>query len=120
MAGKTGINKELRGEGFMLDRIRKSFNEGVKSVKWFATFLAERTKIETSIARLFYESSKLEDRVNELYSDIGRRVVELKEKDERAVLKDPIILHTIDEIKRLREQIEDYKDKAYALNKPPE
>jgi len=104
----------------MIDRIRKSFNEGVKSVKWFAAFLAERTKIETSIARLFYESNKLESRINELYSDIGRRVLELKEKGEKAIFNDLVILQAIDEIKRLREQIEDYKSKAYALSKPPE
>jgi hypothetical protein len=104
----------------MLDRIRKSFNEGVKSVKWFATFLAERTRVETSIARLSYESNKLESRVDELYSDVGRRVLELKEKGEKAILKDLVILQAIDEIKRLREQIEDCKSKAYALNKPPE
>lgn len=104
----------------MIDRIRRSFNEGIKMVKWFAAFLAERAKIETSMARLFYESSKLQNRVDELYSDIGRRVLELMEKGEKAILKDFVILQAIDEIKRLREQIEDYKSEAYALQKPPE
>lgn len=104
----------------MLDKIRKNFNEGIKRIKWFATFFAERTKVETSIARLFYESSKLETRLDKLYSDIGKRVLELKEKGEKAVLKDFIILQTIDEVKRLREQIEDYKTRAHAINKPPE
>jgi hypothetical protein len=36
----------------MLDRIKKNVKEGVKSVKWFAAFLADRTRVETSMARL--------------------------------------------------------------------
>lgn len=104
----------------MLDKIRKSFEEGIKQVRWFATFFAERAKVETSMTKLFYESSKLETRLDKLYIDIGKRVLELKEKGDRAVLKDFVILQTIDEIKGLKEQIEDYKSKAYALSKPPE
>ncbi|MBI4654852.1 MAG: hypothetical protein HY752_07665 [Nitrospirae bacterium] len=102
----------------MLERIRKSFNEGVKSIKWVAIFLAERLKAETSMAKLLYASSKLEAKVDELYRDIGKRVLELKEKDEKAVLKDPFILQAIDEIKRVRDEIDDYKTKAEALSKP--
>jgi len=104
----------------MFERIRKNFNEGVKSVRWIATFLAERVKAETSMAKLLYESNKLETRVDELCREIGKRVVELKEKDERAVLKDFFILQSIDEIKRLKVEIEDRKSKAHALSKPPE
>lgn len=104
----------------MLDKIKKSFDEGVRKIKWFAVFLAERTKAEASIARLFYESSKLEGRLESLYSDIGKRVLELQEKGEKAILKDFIILQTIEEIKNLRKQIEDYKSRAHAINKPPE
>jgi hypothetical protein len=104
----------------MLDKIKKSFNEGVKSIKWVATFLAERTKVETSLARLLYESNKLETKLDELYRDIGKRVLELKEKGEKAVLKDFIILQMINEIKGLREEIEDYKSRAHELSKPRE
>ncbi|MBI4697333.1 MAG: hypothetical protein HY758_00015 [Nitrospirae bacterium] len=104
----------------MLDRTKKSLDEGVKRVRWFAAFLAERSRVETSMARLLYESSKLEDKLNDLYRDIGKRVVELKEKGERAVLKDFIILQAMEDIKDLREQIEDFKEKAQALNRPSE
>ena len=104
----------------MLNRIKKSLNEGVKSVKWFAAFLSERTKAETSIARLLYESSKLETKLDELYRDLGMRVLEIKEKGEKEVLKDFIILQTINEIKKYREEIEDLKGKARDLGKPGE
>ena len=104
----------------MIDKIRKSLNEGVKRIKWVATFLAERTKVETSMARMLYESSKLETKLDELYRDVGKRVLELKDRDEKAVLKDFIILQMISEIKKLKEQIEDYKSKAHAISKPSE
>ncbi len=104
----------------MLDKIKKSFNEGVKSVKWFAAFLSERTRAETSMAKLLYKSSKLETRLDELYRDIGKRVLELKEKDEKAILKDFIVLQTINEIIKLREKIDDYKSRANELGKPSE
>lgn len=104
----------------MIDRVRKSFNEGVKSIKWFAAFVSERTRLEASMARLLYESSKLENRLDELYRDIGRRVLELKDKEGQDVLKDFIILQEINEIKKLREEIEDYKSRAHKLDKPKE
>lgn len=101
----------------MLDKIRKSFKEGVKSIKWIAAFLADRTKVETSMARLLYESRKLETKLDGLYCDIGKRVLELKEKGEKAVLKDFIILQIINETKRLKGEIEDYKSRAQDLSK---
>jgi len=52
-------------------------------VRWFATFLAERTKAETEIAKLLFESTRFEGKIEDLYRDIGKRVVELKEKGKR-------------------------------------
>ncbi|MBI4687136.1 MAG: hypothetical protein HY756_05070 [Nitrospirae bacterium] len=101
----------------MIERIRKSFNEGVKSIKWFADFLSERLRVEASIAKLLYTSSRLESRIYELHMDIGRRVMELKEKEDKAVLKDFIIMQSIDEINRLKSEIDDYKNKAHAMSK---
>ncbi len=104
----------------MIDKIRKNFNEGVKSVQWIATFLAERLKAETSMAKLLYTSSRLEAKADELYRNIGRRVLELKEKGDKAVFKDFIILEAMEEIKRLNTEIEALKRKAQALSKPPD
>jgi PHP family Zn ribbon phosphoesterase len=102
----------------MLEKVRKSFQEGVKSVKWFAAFIAERTRAEASVARLLYESSKLENRLDDLYRDIGKRVQELKDKEDKEVLKDFIVLQTLNEIKKLKEDIEDYKKRAQDHSKP--
>lgn len=104
----------------MIDRIRKSFNEGVKSIKWIATFLAERTRAETSIAKLLYESSKLENKIDELYKEVGKRVLELKEKGEKSVFNDFIIQQALAEIKSLKEEVDEYKSKAKKFTKLPE
>jgi predicted RNase H-like nuclease (RuvC/YqgF family) len=107
----------------MIDKIRKSFNTGLNRIKWIATFIAERTKAETSVAKLLYESSKLENKIDDLYRDIGKRILELKDKDneaERDVFKDFIIQQAIDEIKSLKETVEDYKSQARDINKLPE
>ena len=93
----------------MIDRVRKSFYEGVKQFKMFASFLSERTKVETSMAKQFYESSRLEARLDGLYNDIGRRVVELDEKGEKAISRDFVIREAIDEAKKLKRQIEECK-----------
>ncbi len=107
-----------RKGGIMLERIKKSFQEGVKSVKWFGAFVTERTKAEASMARLLYECNKLETKLDELYRDIGKRVLELKDKEDRDVFKDFIVLQTLNEIKKLNEEIADYRKRAQEHGKP--
>jgi hypothetical protein len=104
----------------MIEKVRKSFNAGIGSIRWFAGFLAERSRAETSIFKLRYESSRLRNRVEELYADIGRRVLELKEKEEKEVFKDFIIQQTLDEIKSLNKEIEGYREKEEEVNRVAE
>ncbi len=104
----------------MLNKIKKSLNEGAKSVKWIASFLAERTRAETNMAKLLYASSKLEAKLDEHYIDIGKRVLELKGQTEKMVIKDFIILQMISEIERIRAEIADLKQGARELGNPTE
>ncbi len=107
----------------MIDKVKKNLTTGITRVKWMASFVAERTKAETSAAKLLYESSKLENKMDELYREVGKRVSELKgksEKGERDVFKDFIVEEALDEIKRLRETIDNYKSKARNIDKLPE
>ncbi len=75
----------------MINKVKDSFNTGLLRVKWIATFVAERTKAETSVVKLLYESSKLESKIDDLYKDIGKRVIELKEKGDKEVYQDFIV-----------------------------
>ncbi|MBI5099643.1 MAG: hypothetical protein HZB30_10440 [Nitrospirae bacterium] len=104
----------------MIDKIRKSLDRGLDQVKWFATFLAERTKAETEIARLLFESTKIEGKIEDLYRDIGKRVLEIKEKGEKVIWKDFVIQQALDDIKHLKEAAEEYRNQAKDLSKLPE
>jgi len=96
----------------MIDKIRISVKEGMKRVKWIAMFLAERTRAETEIGKLMFESSKLESKLEKLYIDIGKRVLELHQKGEKSVFNDFIVQQAIAEIKDLKDAIDDYKKQA--------
>lgn len=105
----------------MIDRVKNNLATGLTRVKWIATFLAERTRAGTSVAKLLYESSKLGERIDDLYRDIGRRVMELKEKGEdKDVYSDFIVQQALDEIRNLKENVNDYKNQARNINKIPE
>ena len=103
----------------MLDRIMKSFTTGVSRVKWIATFLAERTKAETSIAKIHFEKSKIESKIDSLYRDIGKRVLELNKKVEEDVFKDVAVQHALSELKEMNQIIDDFKTQVDNLNKQP-
>jgi hypothetical protein len=100
--------------------MKDGFNTGLMRIKWIATFVAERTKAETSVVKLLYESSKLETKINDHYRDIGKRVLELKEKDETEVFQDFIVQQALREVKNLKSSVEDYKKQAKNTNKLPD
>ncbi len=107
----------------MIDKVKKNLTTGLTRVKWIAGFVADRTKAETSVAKLLFESSKLENKIDELYRDVGKRVLELKDKSEGIepdVYKDFIIQQALDEIRNLHVTVSDYRDKAKNINKLPE
>ncbi len=107
----------------MKENVRKSLTTGLNRIKWIATFVAERTRAETSVVKLLYASGKLEDKIDGLYSDIGKRVIELKGKPgdaKKDVFQDFIVQQAIDEIRNLQEAKADYKDRARSINKIPE
>ena len=104
----------------MNEKVRKNLAAGINRMKWVVSYVAERTKAETSAAKMYYESSKLEGRIDEIYRDIGKRVVELKEineKDDVDVLNDSVILNGFDEIKNMSDSVNDYKKQAKDMNK---
>jgi hypothetical protein len=100
----------------MINKIRVSLKEGMKRVRWITMFLAERTRAETEIGKLMFESSKLESKMEKLYIDIGKRAVELQQKGEKSFFNDFIVQQAIAEIKDLKDAIDDYKKQAKELS----
>lgn len=101
----------------MLDRTKKNFSAGVGRMKWIASYLTERTKAETSAAKLLYQRSKLESRREDIWRNIGARVAELYEKETTDVLADDAIQQALSELKDLQEKIDDYKSRARDVTK---
>ncbi|MDH4028448.1 MAG: hypothetical protein OEU95_06440 [Nitrospirota bacterium] len=107
----------------MKEKVKKSLTTGINRVKWVANYLAERTRAETSAVKLLYECTKLEEKIDDIHRDIGKRLVTLKEKgktDEIKVFNDPVFQQAFDEIVEMRKMQEEYKKKAEEINKLPE
>ncbi len=87
------------------DRIRKNAEEGIESIKRGASIVAERARIEASLARILFETGKLEKRLTTLYQKIGERIYTLTAKKEKNILKDREIIEALEEIARLKEDL---------------
>jgi predicted transcriptional regulator len=100
----------------MIKRLKNNFDTGVEKIKWFSSILSDRLKIEFSLIKLLHQSDQLEKKRDELMKHIGRRVCELKESSERSILKDRVIMDTMNEIAKIDSEIESTKKKASEIS----
>ncbi len=107
----------------MIEKTKKSLATGLTRVKWMAKFFTERTKAETSAAKLLFKCNRLESKVDDIYRDIGKRVAELDAKgknEDKDLLKDIVIRPALDELKDLLESVQEYRTQAEDISKLPE
>lgn len=100
----------------MLRKIKQNLESGVEKIKWFATVLNDRLKIEFSVVKLLYQSDRMEKQKDEIMKTIGRRVFELKAGPDKHILKDRIIEDCLNEIDHLDAEIESTKKKASEMS----
>jgi seryl-tRNA synthetase len=100
----------------MIRRLRNNFESGIEKIKWFASLLTDRLKIELSVIKLLHESEQMEKKRDELMKKIGRRVLEMKEHADRQVLKDSVIIDTMSEIEKMDQEIEQTRKKASEIS----
>jgi seryl-tRNA synthetase len=96
----------------MIKRLKDNFENGIEKIKWFASLLSDRLKIELSVMRLLHESEQMEKKKDELVKKIGQRVLEMREHADRQVLKDSVIMDTMSEIEKINQEIEQTRKKA--------
>ncbi|HXX81747.1 MAG TPA: hypothetical protein VEI46_09365 [Thermodesulfovibrionales bacterium] len=101
----------------MWKRVKDNFESGTEKVKWFSSLLNERVKIEISLFKLLYQSAEMEKKRAELMKTIGAKVVELRNRQERHILRDPDILEAMNELERLEAEREDTRKKAADIGK---
>lgn len=100
----------------MIKRLKDNFEDGIEKIKWFASLLSDRLKIELSVMKLLHESEQMEKKRDELIGKLGRRVLEMREHADRQVLKDSVIMDTMDEIEKVDREIEQTRKKASEIS----
>jgi hypothetical protein len=96
--------------------MRENFKQGLYTLKWFATVLSERLKIEIAVIKLLYQSDEIEKRRGELLKAIGERVYELKGHPDKNILRDRAVLGAIEEIDKIEKDLEGLKQKVSEIN----
>lgn len=101
----------------MWKRVKNNFDSGIERIKWFSSLLSERMKIEFSVIKLVSDRDKKEKDRAEKMRLIGERVFELREQQDKNVLKDKVIASSISEMEKLDSEIEDIKKKVSEISK---
>lgn len=101
----------------MWKKIKNNFDSGIERIKWFSSILSERMKIEFSVIKLVSDRDKKEKERAEKLRLIGERVFELREQQDKNILKDKVIAGSISEMEKLDSEIEDIKNKVSEISK---
>ena len=101
----------------MWKRVKDNLDSGIEKIKWFSSLLNERIKIEISLFKLLYQSTEMEKERAELMRTIGGKVFELRNRQEKYVLRDPVILEAMNSLEKLDAEIEDTKKKASEIGR---
>jgi len=86
------------------NRIRRDLERGAATVLMVGRYLAERTRVETALAKVVFDSRKIQKKIEEKTLELGERVFELR--DERPGIQDAVVrdlLAGIEELKREQE-----------------
>ncbi len=104
----------------MWKRVKNNFDSGIERIKWFSSLLSGRIKIEFSVIKLLSDRDKKEKDRAEKMRLIGERVFELREQQDKNILKDKVIASSIGEMEKLDSEIEDIKKKVSEISKVEE
>lgn len=100
----------------MFKRIRENLGRGMDKLRWFATVLSERLKIEIAVIRLLYQSDEMEKSREDLFKTIGQRVYDLRDSHDKNIFRDKTVLEALQELEKIGKNIEDLKQKASEMS----
>jgi hypothetical protein len=92
----------------IIDNIKRAWDK----IKAWSSLISERVRIELGIVRLLNDSRKIDSKIAHLYQKIGKRIFELKEREDiwrsnsRNIFKDEEISTSFAEIQRLLQEKE--------------
>lgn len=89
----------------VLQRLKHDLRTGLATLRLGTAHAASRALEETELLRMRLEIRRLDQRLSDLYKDIGERAVEMKERGETAerVLHDTEIGRLVREVQALKE-----------------
>ena len=117
-SGKGELTSSRQGSGGKnVKKMIDDFRKGLERVRWFSTVFAERMKIEIAIFRLLYESDRMTKTRGELLMKIGERVMELKDHQEKNILKDSLVAEAVAEINKIEKTIDDLKTRVAEIGR---
>ncbi len=90
----------------MLDIIQENFKRAWSKFLTWSGLISERVRVELALIRILEDLKKIDHRIGELYQITGKRLFELKERQEKNILKDEEINNALSEIQRLIEEKE--------------
>lgn len=96
----------------MIETIQQNIKKGWSRLLEWSHLISERVKVELAVIGIIQDVRKIEERIEERYRIIGKRLFELRERHEKNVLKDEEIIKYLTEIQRLIEEKESLLKKA--------
>jgi seryl-tRNA synthetase len=100
----------------MYTRLKNDLEEGLNKIKWFASLLSERVRIELTVFRLRYKSEELKKKRDALLTKIGEEVYQMH-NTEKGLHPSADIVDIIKEIEALESQIKEAVDKASEISR---
>ncbi|MDX9714725.1 MAG: hypothetical protein RBT37_04765 [Dissulfurispiraceae bacterium] len=100
----------------MYQRLKKDIERAGEHIKWFASLLSERIRIEIAVFKLMYRSEEIKKRKEELLRVIGAEVYSSRESASD-VYSNSEIRNAIIELESLDPQINEIAEKVQEISK---
>lgn len=100
----------------MLGRLKRDLDSAVNKIKWFASLLSERVRMEVIVFRLLYRSEELKKKRDDLFRTIGQEVYGLKGKEADVYSQKPV-MDAIRELDALEPEIQETAQKASEISR---
>ncbi len=94
------------------DRVKRSFDRGLDSIRRTAAILSERARVETAIARHLIEKGTVESKLAKANQELGERVFLLWEQGAEDIMKDELVVNALKDVDALTGRMEELNDKV--------
>lgn len=96
----------------LFDRVLVNLHRGYEKTRRGAEIFSERAMVEINIVRFRIKMDSIQAEIDDLHRTIGKRMVELKDKEELPksfdlFLKSDEIAHALEELDKMKKELDD-------------